>query len=201
MDSEDDKRKVLNELRVHLKRDRARTKTFPVTDLGLVEMSRQRVQQSLKDRLSDDCPYCGGGGQVLSTDTLANKVERLLLKLAATGNEKAVQVRANPTLALVLMTDRANGIQNIARSTGIRVDVVDDPRLHREQFQIVSLHRRKDLVAARETRTRPGPRTNARLAGRAALSRRSANVPDVGAEARTGTVRCASSRLQKFRMR
>ena len=147
MDSEDDKRKVLNELRVHLKRDRARTKTFPVTDLGLVEMSRQRVQQSLKDRLSDDCPYCGGGGQVLSTDTLANKVERLLLKLAATGNEKAVQVRANPTLALVLMTDRANGIQNIARSTGIRVDVVDDPRLHREQFQIVSLHRRKDLVA------------------------------------------------------
>jgi ribonuclease G len=147
MDAEEDKRKVLNELRTHLKRDRARTKTFPVTDLGLVEMSRQRVQQSLKDRLSDDCPYCGGGGQVLSTDTLANKVERLLLKLAATGNEKAVQVRANPTLALVLMTDRANGIQNIARSTGIRVDVVDDPRLHREQFQIVSLHRRKDLVA------------------------------------------------------
>jgi ribonuclease G len=147
MDSEDDKRKVLGELRTHLKRDRARTKTFPVTDLGLVEMSRQRVQQSLKDRLSDDCPYCGGGGQVLSTDTLANKVERLLLKLAATGNEKAVQVRANPTLALVLMTDRANGIQSIARSTGIRIDVVDDPRLHREQFQIVSLHRRKDLVA------------------------------------------------------
>lgn len=147
MDSEDDKRKVLNELRTHLKRDRARTKTFPVTDLGLVEMSRQRVQQSLKDRLSDDCPYCGGGGQVLSTDTLANKVERLLLKMAATGSEKAVQVRANPTLALVLMTDRANDIQNIARSTGIRVDVVDDPRLHREQFQIVSLHRRKDLVA------------------------------------------------------
>lgn len=147
MDTEEDKRKVLNELRTHLKRDRARTKTFPVTDLGLVEMSRQRVQQSLKDRLSDDCPYCGGGGQVLSTDTLANKVERLLLKLAATGNEKAVQVRANPTLALILMTDRANGLQGIARSTGIRIDVVDDPRLHREQFQIISLHRRRDLVA------------------------------------------------------
>jgi ribonuclease G len=147
MDTEEDKRKVLNELRNHLKRDRARTKTFPVTDLGLVEMSRQRVQQSLKDRLSDDCPYCGGGGQVLSTDTLANKVERLLLKLAATGSEKAVQVRANPTLALILMTDRANGLQSIARSTGIRIDVVDDPRLHREQFQIISLHRRRDLVA------------------------------------------------------
>jgi len=147
MDTEEDKRKVLNELRTHLKRDRARTKTFPVTDLGLVEMSRQRVQQSLKDRLSDDCPYCGGGGQVLSTDTLANQVERLLLKLAATGNEKAVQVRANPTLALILMTDRANGLQSIARSTGIRIDVVDDPRLHREQFQIISLHRRRDLVA------------------------------------------------------
>lgn len=147
MESEDDKRRVLQELRTHLKRDRSRTKTFAVSDLGLIEMSRQRIQESLKDRLSDDCPYCHGAGQILSVDTLSNKVERLLMKLGATGGETAVQVRANPTLALRLMTERANSLQNIARAAGIRVDVVDDPRLHREEFQIVSLKRRKDLVA------------------------------------------------------
>lgn len=147
MDAEEDKRRVLAELRQHLKRDRSRTKTFAVSDLGLIEMSRQRVQESLKDRLSDNCPYCSGSGQVLSVDTLSNKVERLLAKLAATRNEKAVQVRANPTLALQIMTERANTIQQIERQTGIKIDVVDDARLHREEFQIVSLSRRKDLVS------------------------------------------------------
>ena len=147
MDSEEDKKRVLAELRTHLKRDRSRTKTFAVSELGLIEMSRQRVQESLKDRLSDNCPYCNGSGQILSVDTLANKVERLLAKLAATRNEKAVQVRANPTLALELMTERANTVQQIERNTGIKIDVVDDARLHREEFQIVSLTRRKDLVA------------------------------------------------------
>ncbi len=147
MDNEEDKRKVLNELRTHLKRDRARTKTFAVSDLGLIEMSRQRIQESLKDRLSDDCPYCNGSGQIFSVATLANKIERLLLKLGATAREKAVQVRANPTLALALMTERANELQQLSRSTGIQIDVVDDARLHREEFQIVSVARRKDLVA------------------------------------------------------
>jgi len=53
MESEANKRRVLNELRTHLKRDRARTKTFAVSNLGLVEMSRQRVRPSVLSFLSD----------------------------------------------------------------------------------------------------------------------------------------------------
>ncbi len=153
MDSEEHKRRVLTELRSHLKRDRSRNKTFGISELGLVEMSRQRVQESLKDRLSDDCPYCHGSGQVLSSDTLANKVELLLAKLSATRHEKGVQVRANPTLALMLMTERANALQQLARESGMAIDVVDDPRLHREEFQILSVERHRDLVAEMEKST------------------------------------------------
>ncbi|RKZ15455.1 Rne/Rng family ribonuclease, partial [bacterium] len=64
MESESNKKRVFNELRQHLKRDRARHKVFQVSGLGLVEMSRQRVRPSLLSQLSDDCPFCTGTGKI-----------------------------------------------------------------------------------------------------------------------------------------
>ncbi len=63
MESEGNKKRVFNELKLHLKRDRARHKVFQVSGLGLVEMSRQRVRPSLLSQLSDPCPYCSRHGQ------------------------------------------------------------------------------------------------------------------------------------------
>ena len=70
MENESNKKRVFNELRNHLKRDRARHKVFQVSGLGLVEMSRQRVRPSLLSQLSDPCPYCAGTGKVLSMETM-----------------------------------------------------------------------------------------------------------------------------------
>ena len=53
MENEGNKKRVFNELRQHLKRDRARHKVFQVSGLGLVEMSRQRVRPSLLSQLPD----------------------------------------------------------------------------------------------------------------------------------------------------
>ncbi len=150
MESEANKRKVLNELRTYLKRDRARTKTFTISDLGLVEMSRQRVRESLQSRLSDACPFCKGSGYVLSLETLANKVERLLSKCGLTTRETTVQVQANPSLAVHLLTERGAAIEKIARDFNMKIDILDDARIHREDFRIVSLRSRKDLTSQLE---------------------------------------------------
>ncbi len=151
MENEANKRKVLNELRTYLKRDRARTKTFTISDLGLVEMSRQRVRESLQSRLSDTCPFCKGSGYILSLDTLANRVERLLAKCGLTTRETAIQVQANPSLAVHLLTDRGAAIEKIARDFNMKIDILDDARIHREDFRIVSLRSRKDLTSQLES--------------------------------------------------
>ena len=159
MENEADKRKVLAELRSQLRYDRARTKTFAVSDLGLVEMSRQRVRQSVRDILSDECPYCRATGKVLSIETLANKVQRMLEKVPLICKDRAVQVQAGPQLALELMVDRAEAMAEISHATGIKINVVDDPRLHREEFRIVALQSRRDIVADLESSGRPAVRT------------------------------------------
>jgi ribonuclease G len=62
MESKANRDRVLQELRTHLGRDRARTRAFQVSELGLVEMTRQRVRPSLWESMTTACPTCAGTG-------------------------------------------------------------------------------------------------------------------------------------------
>jgi len=155
MESEGNKRRVQNELRGVLRRDRARTKIFPVSNLGLIEMSRQRVRPSLTSFLSDDCPYCKGGGKVLSLATLATRIEREVHRVHHKTGEKQIQIQTNPLLGLYLNTEWAEQLEDLAREHDLTLDVLDDPARHRESFQVVSLRTDKDLIAEADRKSKP----------------------------------------------
>jgi ribonuclease G len=154
MENEANKKRVLAELRNHLKRDRARTKVFAVSGLGLVEMSRQRVRPSLLSQLSDPCPYCTGTGKVLSLETMSNRIERLSHRIASATRERRLQIQANPSLALYLLEERGEQFRELCRTFDLEINVLHDPALHLEQFRIVSLTSDRDLIAEFEKKTR-----------------------------------------------
>src|SRR5690606_30655735 len=77
--------RVLQELRQHLALDRARTKAFAVSDLGLVEMTRQRVRQSHWQSVTETCPTCNGTGRVFTPETIVRRVERSVKRMIVEG--------------------------------------------------------------------------------------------------------------------
>ncbi len=154
MENEANKRRVLQEIRNNLKRDRARTKVFQISGLGLVEMSRQRVRPSLLSQLSDPCPYCTGTGKVLSLETLGNRIERLMHRIAIVTREKRLQIQANPLLALHLLEERPEQFREMCRVFDLEITVLDDAALHVEDFRVISLDTEKDLIAEFERRAR-----------------------------------------------
>jgi ribonuclease G len=146
MESDANKKKVLQDLRTWLKRDRAKTKAFQVSDLGLVEMSRQRVRPSLYHFMSDKCAYCESTGHVLSLDSVANRIERMVRRVSHYTRARDVRLQVNPQLAVFLREDRRDRLQALARVTGVGLDVVDDARLHREDFRLISVQNGEDLM-------------------------------------------------------
>ncbi|MBT4291893.1 Rne/Rng family ribonuclease [bacterium] len=176
MERENNRKRVYNEVRNAFKRDRARTKIFPISNLGLVEMSRQRVRPSLVSFLSDDCPYCKGGGKVLSLDTLANRVEREVHRVVHQSHEKKIEVQCNPLLALYLQTERKELMDDICDEHDITLEVIDDPARHREDFNIISLKNGKDLLAAVDKKSKkPYRRPQQRRGGGQKQSARRSN--------------------------
>jgi ribonuclease G len=138
MESQKNRDRVLHELRSHLGRDRARTKAFEVSDLGLVEMTRQRVRPSLFQALTETCSHCGGAGRVYSPATVVRRVERSLNRVAAEGREKRVVIRLHPEVALQILEQEAEFLPAIRRRTKIKIQFLDDPLMRQDEYRILA---------------------------------------------------------------
>ncbi len=147
MEREENRRKVYNEFRNALRKDRSRARVSPISELGIIEVSRKRVRPSLLHYYSEECPYCSGGGRVLSLESMAMKVEQWIRRVGVRRNEKGIEFRVNPLLGIFLREERGDNIEELERTYHLNVDIVDDPRLHREDIEILSSVGRRNLKA------------------------------------------------------
>ncbi len=145
MESESNKRAVLDELRKELRKDRARTKAFAVSDLGLIEMTRQRERPSLLHFYSEDCPTCGGLGKVPSHETMLVKLERAMRRIAAMGTEKRIILKVSPEVALYFVEQEARRFNELEKRFKLSVDLKDDPALKRGEMRILT-DKKQDLT-------------------------------------------------------
>src|SRR5207253_401140 len=103
METKANRDRVLQELRNHLSRDRARTKAFQVSELGLIEMTRQRVRQSHLQSMTDPCPTCSGTGRVFTPETIVRRMERSVKRMAVEGRRDNLVVKLYPDVALSVL--------------------------------------------------------------------------------------------------
>ncbi len=138
--------KVLHELRTHLGRDRARTRAFQVSELGLVEMTRQRVRPSLWDTMAADCPSCGGSGRVLRPEVVVRRLERSLHRVVGDEHAKRLTVRLHPEVALYLMEQEPEFLKAVSEETGIDLELRDDPITRVDEFRLVAQPAGRDVT-------------------------------------------------------
>ena len=138
MESQKDRDRVLHELRSHLGRDRARTRAFEISELGLVEMTRQRVRPSLFQALTQTCTHCGGAGRVYSPATVVRRIERSLSRVGAEGKEKRMVVRLHPEVALQILEQESDFLPGIQKRTKMKVDLLDDPLMRQDEYRLLA---------------------------------------------------------------
>jgi len=146
METRANRDKVLQELRMHLGRDRARTKALAVSDLGLVEMTRQRVRPSLWASMTIECPTCVGSGRVFTPEVVTRRLERSLRRVGHERREKALAVRLHPEVALYLLEEEPKLLGQLARLTGMEIDIRDDPMMHLDEFRLMSRPAGRDVT-------------------------------------------------------
>jgi ribonuclease G len=138
MESQENRDKVLRELRSHLGADRARTKAFEVSTLGLVEMTRQRVRPSVFNSLTSICQSCGGIGRVYTPATVVRQIERTLKRAAASREEKSIVVRVHPEVALRVMEEEPQLLRRLRDGTRLELRLRDDPLMRLDEFRLLS---------------------------------------------------------------
>ncbi|MFQ5679372.1 MAG: ribonuclease E/G [Gemmatimonadota bacterium] len=138
MEETADREQVVQEMRSRLGRDRARTKVFGISELGLLEMSRQRVRPSLYQAMTEACPFCDGTGRVLTPETVVRRIERAVRRSASGGEERSLTLLVHPRIALYLLEEEHEFLKRLSEETGIRLDVRDDPRLGLDETRLLA---------------------------------------------------------------
>jgi ribonuclease G len=138
MESQENRDKVAHELRTQLGRDRARTRVFDISNLGLIEMTRQRVRPSLYQSLTHICASCGGAGRVYTPATVVRSIERSLRRAAASNEEKRIVVRVHPEVALRVIEEEPGLLKRLRNKTRLQLDLRDDPLMRQDEFRLLS---------------------------------------------------------------
>jgi ribonuclease G len=146
METRSNRDKVLQELRSHLSRDRARTRAFAVSELGLIEMTRQRVRPSLWQSMTTECPTCTGTGRVFRPEVVVRRMERSLKRAGADHKERQLSVRLHPEVALYLVEQEPNFLRQLEKQTGLELEVRDDPMMRLDEFRMMARPAGRDVT-------------------------------------------------------
>jgi ribonuclease G len=147
MDEPEFRDRVYQAMKSHLGRDRARTKVFGISDLGLLEMSRQRVRPSLFHIMTQPCSYCDGTGRVFSPETVLRRVERAIRRAASAGENRKLTVRIHPDVALRLLEHEPEFIKIMKRECRIDLDFRDDPLINASEYRLLAAPSDQDVTS------------------------------------------------------
>lgn len=129
--------RVFTALKEALSRDRAKTNVLPMSDLGLIEMTRKRTRASLNRLLTDTCFYCEGRGTLKSAKTICCEIFRDLERECASPAEGGeVHILVNPEIEKSLKEEEQKSIIDLEKRISRRIAIMGKENFHMEQYEI-----------------------------------------------------------------
>jgi len=147
MKSRKDQQGVYSLMKERLKRDKAKTHVLPLSALGLMEMTRQRAQESLSDSIYENCPYCTGRGVVKTSMTTSVELHRTLNTVMRKYQDTVHEFRVilNPDVLKRLKEEDEEFLVELERRYAGRLAFRGDPVYHHEKFVITDANTGAEL--------------------------------------------------------
>jgi ribonuclease G len=152
MKSRRDQQSVYQKMKEGLKRDRAKTHILPISQLGLMEMTRQRHTESVRAAVYDDCFYCKGRGKVKSALTMSVEIQRklgeILKKRPRDESDYQLRIVVHPTVLDRLRTEDEKLLIEMEKRYFGKLSFRAESSLHAEQFKIYNAVTNEELASA-----------------------------------------------------
>jgi ribonuclease G len=147
MKSRKDQQMVYSLMKERLRRDKAKTHVLAISQLGLMEMTRQRAQESLSDTIYENCPYCAGRGVVKTSMTTSVELHRTLNTIMRKYQDTVHEIRVilNPDVLKRLKEEDEELLVELERRYAGRLMFRGDPTFHHEKFTVTDANTGEEL--------------------------------------------------------
>ncbi|KUG25054.1 cytoplasmic axial filament protein cafa and ribonuclease g [hydrocarbon metagenome] len=148
IDLEDDKnrKKIYDELRKEFKKDRAKIAMLPMTDFGLMQITRQRVRENIMQSVNEVCPYCLGTGLLTKKSHMIHEIEDWIKKYKNNGNEKKLILKVHPSLGAKLKEGLFSTLFKLQSKYFIKLKLIEDNKMSPQEYQFISASTEKEIT-------------------------------------------------------
>ncbi|MBI9071719.1 MAG: Rne/Rng family ribonuclease [Melioribacteraceae bacterium] len=148
IDLEEDKnrKKIYDELKKEFKKDRAKIALLPMTDFGIIQITRQRIRENILQSMNEVCPYCHGTGLLTKQSNLIHEIEEWLTKYKIYHRERVLIIKCNPHLGLKLKEGKIKTLTKLQFKFFQRIKLEEDIKMSPGKFKIISEKTGEDLT-------------------------------------------------------
>jgi ribonuclease G len=137
MEKVSNQEKVFNALKEAFKKDRSKTHVLPISELGLVQMTRKRIRKPLNRLLCEPCFYCEGEGYLMSRQSICYNIYREVIRDSGDIAGKRLTLMVNPEIAERLHGEENHIILSLEQALGKPIIIYPNPRYHMEEYEII----------------------------------------------------------------
>jgi ribonuclease G len=119
-----------------LKKDRIKTFAYPISEIGLVQITRKRTRHNIVSLLTEVCPSCDGSGYIKSKYTVCYEVLRELRSFCKKGEGKKINVSLAPEVAGLLYEEEKSSIEYIENTYQTKINIIANPELSIDNFHV-----------------------------------------------------------------
>ncbi len=148
IDLEDDKnrKKIYDELKKEFKKDRAKIAMLPMTEFGLMQITRERVRENIMQSMNEACPYCGGTGLLTKKSNMIHEIEHWVKRYKMEGLGGPLILKVHPSLGSKLKEGFISTILKIKMKYFIRLKLVEEENINPQTFCFISSKSGEDIT-------------------------------------------------------
>lgn len=142
------KKKVYDELKKEFKRDRAKVTILPMSEFGLVQITRQRVRENVVRSITEQCPLCGGSGIIESSGNILTRIERWVkrYKLDKHRPSGKLLLKVHPMVYKTMREGTISNITKLAFKHLLRITLEEDSSLAFQDFRFIQAKTGEDIT-------------------------------------------------------
>ncbi len=146
LEEEKNRKKIYDELKKEFRKDRAKVSVLPMSDFGLVQITRQRIRQNIMQAMKEVCPYCLGTGLLTKGSHLIYDIEDWLKKFKRVSKERSIIIKCHPSVAEKLKEGKIKGLTRMQFKYFVRLKLEEDESIPVGQFRFFSRRTQKELT-------------------------------------------------------
>jgi len=139
MEKKSNREKVFNALKEALQKDRRKTNILPISELGLIQMTRKRTKKPFASMLCEPCFYCEGEGYLLSRQSICYNIYREIIRESYNMQGHKFALKVNPKIAELLHGEENHILTSIERKIGRQIEIYPTSKFHIERFDVIEI--------------------------------------------------------------